>query len=66
MAHSYNPSCRGDRDQEDHSSKPAWASSSRDPILKKIYHKKGLVEWLKIVGPEFKTQYHKQFLQDHT
>jgi hypothetical protein len=26
----------------------------RDPILKKTHHKKGLVEWLKDIGPEFK------------
>jgi hypothetical protein len=43
----HNPSYSGDRDQEDHSSKPAWANSSRDPTSKKNY-KKGLVEWLKV------------------
>jgi hypothetical protein len=26
-AHAYNPSYSGDRNQEDHSSKPAWANS---------------------------------------
>jgi hypothetical protein len=31
--HTYNPNYLGGRDQEDHSSKPAWANSSRDPIL---------------------------------
>jgi hypothetical protein len=30
-----NPSYSGSRDQEDSSSKPAWANSSRDLILKK-------------------------------
>jgi hypothetical protein len=35
VAHACNPSYSGDRDQEDHGSKPA-------------YHKKGLVEWLKV------------------
>jgi hypothetical protein len=29
VAHTYNPSCLAGRDQE-----PAWANSSRDPILK--------------------------------
>jgi hypothetical protein len=32
-ANTCNPSYLGDRDQ-DHGSKPAWANSSRDPILK--------------------------------
>jgi hypothetical protein len=36
------------RDQEEFSLKPVWAKSSKDPISKKINHKKGLVEWLKI------------------
>jgi hypothetical protein len=31
-AHAYNPSYSGGRDQEDKSSKPAHANSSRDPI----------------------------------
>jgi hypothetical protein len=35
MAPTCNPSYTGGRDQEDHSSKPAWAYSSQDPILKK-------------------------------
>jgi hypothetical protein len=28
VAHAYNPSYSGGRDQEDHGSKPAWANSS--------------------------------------
>jgi hypothetical protein len=64
VAHAYKPSNSGGRDQEDHSSKPAWANSSTDPILKKTFHKKGLVEWLKVkalssnpgVPPTKKTQ----------
>jgi hypothetical protein len=36
MAHA----CAGGRDQEDHGSKPVWANSSRDPILKKHITKK--------------------------
>jgi hypothetical protein len=34
VAHTYNPSYSGCRDQEDHGSKPALANSSRAPILK--------------------------------
>jgi hypothetical protein len=48
VAHACNSSYSGGRDQEDHSSKPAWENSSRDPILKKTHHKKGLVEWFKV------------------
>jgi hypothetical protein len=49
VAHAYNPSYSGGRDQEDHGLKPAWANSSQDPILKKKkIRKKGLVEWLKV------------------
>jgi hypothetical protein len=28
--------------------KPAWANSSRDSIFEKTFHKKELVEWLKV------------------
>jgi hypothetical protein len=48
VTHSCNPSYSGDRDQEGQVSKPAGANSSRDPILKKPFTKKGLVEWLKL------------------
>jgi hypothetical protein len=48
MAHTYNPSYPGGRDQEGRSSKPAQANSSMRPYLEKILHKKGLVEWLKV------------------
>jgi hypothetical protein len=47
MAHTYNPSDSGGRDQGDHSSK-SWANNSGDPISKKTHHEKGLVEWLKV------------------
>jgi hypothetical protein len=53
----FTPNYSGGRDQEDHGSKPAWANSSMKPYLEKNLHKKGLVEWLKVVGPEFKPQY---------
>jgi hypothetical protein len=48
VAHTWNPSYSGGRDQEDRSLKPAWANNSRDPILKKPNTKKGLMEWLKV------------------
>jgi hypothetical protein len=48
VAHASNPSYSGGRDQEDHSSKPAQANSSRDSYLKKPFTKIGLVEWLKV------------------
>jgi hypothetical protein len=48
MAHACNPSYSGGRDQEDRGLKPAWASSSRDPILKNNITKIGLEEWLKV------------------
>jgi hypothetical protein len=34
VAHACNPSYSEGGDQEDHGSNPAWANSSRDPILK--------------------------------
>jgi hypothetical protein len=48
VAHACNPSYLVGRDQEDRNSKPAWANLLKDPILKKTYHEKGLVEWLKV------------------
>jgi hypothetical protein len=41
VAHACNSSYSGGRDQEDHSSKPARANSSQDPILKKPFTKRG-------------------------
>jgi hypothetical protein len=41
VAHAYNPSYSGGRDQKDLGSKPAQANSSRDPTLKKPNTKKG-------------------------
>jgi hypothetical protein len=41
VAHICNPSYSGGRDQEDHGSKPAWAHSPQDPILKEPITKKG-------------------------
>jgi hypothetical protein len=48
LAHTCNLIYSGGRDQEDHSLKPAWASSSQDPILEKPITKIGLLEWLKM------------------
>jgi hypothetical protein len=40
VAHAYNPSYSGGKDQEDHGSKPVWANSLRDPISKETITKK--------------------------
>jgi hypothetical protein len=48
MAHFCNPSYSGGRDQVDQCLKTARANSSERPYLKKILHKKELVEWLKV------------------
>jgi hypothetical protein len=48
VAHTYNHSYSGERDQEDGGSKPAPGKYFARPYLeKKNHHKKGLVEWLK-------------------
>jgi hypothetical protein len=47
VAHACNPSYSGGRDQKDCVSKPAWANSSQDPILKNL-SQKGLAEWLNV------------------
>jgi hypothetical protein len=44
VAHTYNPSYRGGREQQNCSLMPAQENSSQDPISKKTHHKKGLVE----------------------
>jgi hypothetical protein len=46
VAHTYNSSYSGGRDQEDQGSK--LTDGSRDPILKKKITKKVLAEWLKV------------------
>jgi hypothetical protein len=55
-----NPSYSGGRDQEDCSSKPAWASSLQDSISKKTLHKKRLVEWLKVQALSSSPSNHKK------
>jgi hypothetical protein len=39
LAHTSNPSFSGGRGQEELRSKPDWANSLQDPILKKTHHK---------------------------
>jgi hypothetical protein len=46
-----------ERDWADHSLKPAWANSSRDPISKKTHLIKGAGGIAQGIGPEFKPQY---------
>jgi hypothetical protein len=48
VAHTCNPTYSGGRNQEDCGLKPAQANSSQDPILKKPFTKKGVVERLKV------------------
>jgi hypothetical protein len=47
VAHVYNPSYSGGKDQEDHDLKPAQGNSLQDPISKILNTKKWLVEWPK-------------------
>jgi hypothetical protein len=57
VAHAYNPSYSGSRDQKDHSLKPAQIKSLQDPILKNSSQKKyrtGGVAQGEV--PEFKPQ----------
>jgi hypothetical protein len=58
VAHVYNPSYSGGRDQKDCFSKPAKVNSFQDPILKSPYENKagGVAQG---EGYEFKPQYHK-------
>jgi hypothetical protein len=55
VAHTYNPSYSGGRDQEDLSSKPAQANSSRD-LSRKTLHKNRTGGVVQGEGPEFKPQ----------
>jgi hypothetical protein len=47
VAHAYDSSYSGGRNQEDHSLKPTQANSLQDPI-EKTHHRKGLVEWFQV------------------
>jgi hypothetical protein len=62
VAHTYNLCYSGGSDQEDQGLKPVQANNSRDPISKKIHHKKGLVEWLKVLSSNPSTT--KKILRD--
>jgi hypothetical protein len=57
VAHACNPSYSGARDQEDCSSKPAWANSS---YLKKPISKIRMVEWLKVKALSSNSKYRKK------
>jgi hypothetical protein len=48
VAHAYNPSYSGGRDQEDGISKPARANIPETLSQKHPSQQKGLVEWLKV------------------
>jgi hypothetical protein len=60
VAHAYNPSYSGSRDQKDCDLKPVWANSLWDPISKKILHKNRAGGVAQDVGPDFKPQHHKK------
>jgi hypothetical protein len=60
VTHICNPTYSGGKSQEDRVSKPAQASSSRDPILKKTHHDKRAGGVAQGEGPEFKPQYYNK------
>jgi hypothetical protein len=64
VVHICSPSYSGGRDK-DHGSKPAHANSCKTLSLK-THHKKGLVEWLKVLGPEFDPQHCKKKIPGKT
>jgi hypothetical protein len=57
VAHAYNPSYSGGRNQEDCSLKLARANSSQDPISKNPLQKYRTGGVAQGEGPEFKPQY---------
>jgi hypothetical protein len=57
VAHAYNPSYSGCRDQEDQGSKLTWANSSARPYLEKNLPQKRVDGMAQCEGPEFKPQY---------
>jgi hypothetical protein len=60
IAHAYNPSYSGGRDQKDRGSNPAQANSSRDPISEKNTTKNWAGGVVQGVSPEFKLQYYQK------
>jgi hypothetical protein len=59
VAHAYNHSYSGGRNQEDHGSKPAWADCSQD-LISKIPNTNRAGGIAQGVGPEFKPWYCKK------
>jgi hypothetical protein len=59
VAHAYNPSYSGGRDQEDSGSRLVQANSWWDLILKKPITKERADEVAQGVGPEFRPQFAK-------
>jgi hypothetical protein len=61
VAHAYNPSNSGSRDQEDCCLKSALGKMFEKPYFKKTHHKKKKKGWWSgCVGPEFNSLYHKK------
>jgi hypothetical protein len=60
VAHTFNPSYSGDRDQEDDSLKPVQTNSLRDPISKHPVTKNWAGGMAQGEGPKFKSQYCKK------
>jgi hypothetical protein len=57
VTHACNPIYPGGRAQEDHISKPAWANTLQDPILKNRPSQKRAGGVAVGVAPDFKLQY---------
>jgi hypothetical protein len=72
VAHACNPSYSEGRDQEDHSSKPAWPNTSRDPIWKKKSQKKGWWSgsrcrpWVQVPVPQKKEEKKREREKRHS
>jgi hypothetical protein len=60
VAHVFNPTYLGGRDQENRDSKPTLENSSQDPIWKKNPSQERAGGVAQGVGPEFKTQYRRR------
>jgi hypothetical protein len=61
VAHACDPSYSGGRDQDNHSSKPAWATSLQDPISTNAQHTHKRAGVVQGVGLESKKpQYFKK------
>jgi hypothetical protein len=60
VAHAYNPSYSGGKDQEDHIVKHSPGRHCSRPYLEKPYHKNWACGVAHMEGPEFKLQYWKK------